>query len=425
MTLSLLPEETSLTMKHPRPTTPDPNRHPLLRPRIKILAPHPLDLVNQVPHHGIQKWLLVQIFHDNISQDDHFKLDQFTQFRFHSLTDEEAWIRIDEYVQYQDDPWDEPSPSMSISSILEATQPTLRERLKRSSDKCEMNHPSEQVCLSEGDIYNDPSLLRFYQNSDTSPWGNIKRKEKCEDGPEWTVSSKFKDELANFMLEKKFHTKGIGDMLVQHQKELREQYSQILLAIDGSKTPEPEAPTLAITTRSRISTQDPLFQPHHRPLPTTLRKKKTEKERPKSTKKRTTHEPVPRSPILYQPLKTSDPPFPSRIKKQKQDDDNKCLLSIFKQIHINLPFLEAMIHMPKGAKVLRYLLSHKEKLKKAATSVKLSEECFAIIQKNLPQKEGDPEIDEDELVPIILGRPFLATERAVIDVHEGRLSLRV
>ncbi|GJV43595.1 reverse transcriptase domain-containing protein [Tanacetum coccineum] len=34
-------------------------------------------------------------------------------------------------------------------------------------------------------------------------------------------------------------------------------------------------------------------------------------------------------------------------------------------------------------------------------------------------------MDKDELVLIILGRPFLATERAVIDVHEGKLSLRV
>ncbi|GKD66604.1 retrovirus-related pol polyprotein from transposon 17.6 [Tanacetum coccineum] len=33
--------------------------------------------------------------------------------------------------------------------------------------------------------------------------------------------------------------------------------------------------------------------------------------------------------------------------------------------------------------------------------------------------------DEDELVPIIFGRSFLATARAVIDVHEGKLSLRV
>ncbi|GJW46984.1 DNA-directed DNA polymerase [Tanacetum coccineum] len=34
-------------------------------------------------------------------------------------------------------------------------------------------------------------------------------------------------------------------------------------------------------------------------------------------------------------------------------------------------------------------------------------------------------MDEDELVLIILGRPFLATATAVIDVHEGKLSLRV
>ncbi|GJW16016.1 DNA-directed DNA polymerase [Tanacetum coccineum] len=35
------------------------------------------------------------------------------------------------------------------------------------------------------------------------------------------------------------------------------------------------------------------------------------------------------------------------------------------------------------------------------------------------------EMDKDEIVPIILGRPFLATARAVIDVYEGKLSLRV
>ncbi|GJS54393.1 retrotransposon protein, putative, ty3-gypsy subclass [Tanacetum coccineum] len=80
----------------------------------------------------------------------------------------------------------------------------------------------------------------------------------------------------------------------------------------------------------------------------------------------------------------------SRLKKQKNDDEDERLLSIFKQIHINLPFLETMIHMPKGAKVLKDLLWHKEKLEKAASSVKLSEECSAIIQRSLSQKEGDP-----------------------------------
>ncbi|GJR56547.1 hypothetical protein Tco_1407068 [Tanacetum coccineum] len=38
------------------------------------------------------------------------------------------------------------------------------------------------------------------------------------------------------------------------------------------------------------------------------------------------------------------------VKKQKKDDEDERLISIFKQIHISLSFLEAMIYMPKGAK---------------------------------------------------------------------------
>ncbi|GJV16129.1 reverse transcriptase domain-containing protein [Tanacetum coccineum] len=258
----------------------------------------------------------------NLFDDEASKLDQFTQFCFSSFT-EEGSNRIEEYVQYQDDLWDEPSPFMNVSSISEAMQPTLRGRLKRAC---------KQISFLE-----TPTR----ENDDTSPWGNNKRKEKGEDGPEWTIRSKFEDELANFMLEKKFHTKGIGDMLVQHPTNC---------FIEGE----------------------------------------TEKEEPEGVEPSTTQEPAPRLSILYQPSNTSNPPFPSRLKKQKKDDEDERLLSIFKKIHINLPFLEAMIHMPKGAKVLKDLLSHKEKLEKVASLVKLSEECSAIIKRSLPQKEGDP-----------------------------------
>ncbi|GKD72462.1 reverse transcriptase domain-containing protein, partial [Tanacetum coccineum] len=170
------------------------------------------------------------------------------------------------------------------------------------ADECKQTNPAEQVCLSERDIYDDISLLRFYQNNDTHHGGNSKREEKGKDGPEWTVRSKFEDELAKFMLEKK-------------------------------------------------------------------------------------------------------------LKKQKKDDEDERLLSIFKQIHINLLFLEAMIHMPKGAKVLKDLLSHKEKLEKAASSVKLSDDCSAIIQRSLPQKEGDP---GSFTMPCLIGP--LAVKNALADL---------
>ena len=35
------------------------------------------------------------------------------------------------------------------------------------------------------------------------------------------------------------------------------------------------------------------------------------------------------------------------------------------------------------------------------------------------------DIEEDKEIPIILGRPFLATSRAMIDVQRGELKLRV
>ncbi|GKA20694.1 hypothetical protein Tco_0700683, partial [Tanacetum coccineum] len=98
---------------------------------------------------------------------------------------------------------------------------------------------------------------------------------------------------------------------------------------------------------------------------------------------------------------------------EKKDDEDERLLSIFKQIHINLSFLEAMIHMPKGAKVLKDLLSHKEKLKKAASLVKFSEECSAIIQRSLPQKERDP---GSFTFPFLNGP--LAVKNALADLEE-------
>ncbi|GJV53224.1 hypothetical protein Tco_1448965 [Tanacetum coccineum] len=279
---------------------------------------------------------------------------------------------------------------------------SINEMTNQSSD-------SEIFCLEKRT--KELKLRTFYQNDNTSPWGNNKCKEKGEDGPKWIVRSKFEEELSNFMLKKKSHTKGIGDMLVQYREELHEQYSQILSTINKSETPKSKAPTFTITTISGISTQDPPFPTLPRLATDNFTEGETKKEGPEGAEPSITQEPTPWPSILYQPSKTSNLPFPSRLKKQKKDDEDERLLLIFKQIHINLPFLEAMIHIPKGAKVLKDLLSHKEKLKKVASSVKLSEECSAIIQRSLPQKEGDP---ESFTLPCLIGP--LAVKNALADL---------
>ncbi|GJU01564.1 hypothetical protein Tco_1111902, partial [Tanacetum coccineum] len=91
-------------------------------------------------------------------------------------------------------------------------------------------------------------------NDDIPPWGNCRQKREEENGPKWVIRSKFEDKLAGFMLEKKFRTKGIGEMLDQHRKGMHEQFSKIFSTIGKSIIPKPEAPTFAITTRSGVST---------------------------------------------------------------------------------------------------------------------------------------------------------------------------
>ncbi|XP_027351012.1 uncharacterized protein LOC113862053 [Abrus precatorius] len=150
-------------------------------------------------------------------------------------------------------------------------------------------------------------------------------------------------------------------------------------------------------------------------------------------------------------------PYPARLKKDKDDEQFGKFLSLFRQLHINLPFVDALAQMPKYAKFLKDLLSNKKKLEELAT-VTLNEECSAILQNKMPEKLKDPgsftlpclisrlivdraladlgasinlmpysifkKLGLREPRPTRMSRPFLATAGAIIDVRDGKLILR-
>ncbi|PNX93836.1 hypothetical protein L195_g016998, partial [Trifolium pratense] len=205
-----------------------------------------------------------------------------------------------------------------------------------------------------------------------------------------------------------------------------------------------------------------------------------------------------------EPVKVSVP-FPQRLRNKHHDKQFARFLEIFKKLHINIPFAEAIAQMPKYAKFLKEIISNKKKLEGFET-VELTEECSAIVLKKLPPKLKDPgsfnipctignshfdkalcdlgasinlmplsvfrklglqeptptnislqladrsiahprgivedvlvkvdkfifpadfvvlDMEEDEDVPIILGRPFLATGDAIIEVKKGKLTLKL
>nr|GEV91056.1 reverse transcriptase domain-containing protein [Tanacetum cinerariifolium] len=202
-------------------------------------------------------------------------------------------------------------------------------------------------------------------------------------------------------------------------------------------------------------------------------------------------------------------PYWSRANKQKlrKKDDNLALkfVKIFRNLHFNLSFADALLYMPEFALMFKSLLNNKEKLFDLATTP-VNENCSTVILKKLREKLGDPDkflipgdfsklveclaladlgasinlmplsiwkklslleltptrmileladrsttrpavITEDVFVkvgkfhfptdfivvdyvvdprvPLILMRPFLRTERALIDVYDEELTLRV
>ncbi|GJS54336.1 reverse transcriptase domain-containing protein [Tanacetum coccineum] len=128
-------------------------------------------------------------------------------------------------------------------------------------------------------------------------------------------------------------------------------------------------------------------------------------------------------------------PFPSRRnderRREKANDQIEKFYEIFRDLSFEISFTDALTLMPKFASTLKTLIGNKEKLSEMARTP-LNENCSAVILNKLPKKLGDPgrfliplDFEPDPRVPLILGRSFLKTSRALIDVYEGEITLRV
>nr|GEU57101.1 reverse transcriptase domain-containing protein [Tanacetum cinerariifolium] len=86
-------------------------------------------------------------------------------------------------------------------------------------------------------------------------------------------------------------------------------------------------------------------------------------------------------------------PYPSRMLKQKQQEKYEVQIQkfwqMFKQLYLNITLAEALVLMPKYQKMLKALLSNKEKFQELANTP-LNENCLALILKKLPKKLRDP-----------------------------------
>nr|GEV27649.1 hypothetical protein [Tanacetum cinerariifolium] len=179
-------------------------------------------------------------------------------------------------------------------------------------------------------------------------------------------------------------------------------------------------------------------------------------------------------PFVHIPPLFINPEEDERVEETLTDQD---LTKYTIKLHINITLADALILIPKYQKMFKALLSNKEKLLELANTL-LNENCSAVILKKLLEKLRDPgkflipygfslpeliftrmtfelanraictpariardvfvlvgkftfpvnfvivNYESDPRVPLILGRPFLRTARALIDVHEEEMILR-
>nr|GFA17186.1 reverse transcriptase domain-containing protein [Tanacetum cinerariifolium] len=97
-------------------------------------------------------------------------------------------------------------------------------------------------------------------------------------------------------------------------------------------------------------------------------------------------------PSVVIPKAKANLPYPSRLAKEKirEKDDilTAKLMEIFRDLHFELSFADALVHMPKFALMFKKLLNNKNKLIEL-TKTPLNENCSAIVLKQLPKKLGD------------------------------------
>nr|GFC29962.1 reverse transcriptase domain-containing protein [Tanacetum cinerariifolium] len=85
--------------------------------------------------------------------------------------------------------------------------------------------------------------------------------------------------------------------------------------------------------------------------------------------------------------------YPSRLQKEKLREKDDILaakfMEIFRDLHFELSFADALIHMPKFVPMFKKLLNNKDKLIEL-TKTPLNKNCSAVVLKKLPEKLGDP-----------------------------------
>ena len=97
-------------------------------------------------------------------------------------------------------------------------------------------------------------------------------------------------------------------------------------------------------------------------------------------------------------------------KKIAEAELDKEMIETFRKVEVNIPILDAIKQIPKYAKYLKDLCTHRRRLK-GNEKVSMDRNVFAIIQPSIPPKCKDP---STFIIPCIIGSKQFS--QAILDL---------
>nr|GEU88625.1 reverse transcriptase domain-containing protein [Tanacetum cinerariifolium] len=204
--------------------------------------------------------------------------------------------------------------------------------------------------------------------------------------------------------QKKFEQKqdGFLNQMMNFMQNLYNNKPSSLISLPSNTIPNPKGEAKAITTRSGMTYKEPPILPpgveDQEPTEATTDTElpSTEDIQPLLVQIQVEiqeDKPI-EEPSVIIPKANANLPYPSRLVKEKIHEKDDILaakyMEIFRDLHFELIFADALVHMPKFAPMFKKLLNNKNKLIEL-TKTPLNENCSAVVLKKLPEKLGDPE----------------------------------
>nr|GEV45161.1 reverse transcriptase domain-containing protein [Tanacetum cinerariifolium] len=496
------------------------------------------DLLRQCLHHGFSELHQLDTFYNALNSNDQDALDSAAGGNFLdkipreclSIIESKSKVRysrsrVTDLRANKNAPLSSslPSNSFDLQQIAASLKDKLDIRMNRFEKslkdiKVSFVTPTAPIkAIEEGAVYqNRPQQAQNYQapaQQNTVTHNKFEAYINANDANMNNLKLKFDNFLKNQQdFQKKFKQKqdNFQNQMMNFMQNLYNKKLSSSSSLLSNTIPNPKGEAKAITTRSGMSYKEPPIPPPgvEQQEPTEMTKdmelSSTEDIQPPLVQE---VEPIEKPPVVIPKAKVNLS-YPSRLVKEKIREKDDILaakfMEIFCDLHFELSFADALVHMPKFAPMFKKLLNNKNKLIEL-TKTPLNENCSTVVLKKLPEKLGDPgrflipcdflEFDNclalsdlgasinlmplsiwrklklptlndtkivleladrtilkptgvaenvfvkvgkfyfpadfvvlnfiaDPRIPLILGRPFLNTAHALIDVYEGEIILR-